>query len=543
MLLLVLDAPALVFNAAPQTPRPLAGCSHAGVCARPLLPRAKISLMPAGGPDEPGKDRAAGTGFMQPSVDDFLATGVGGVAEQDPVFGNFERINAKLIEASQNLRKEEMEYAEDSRKYRRTVYMHNEWLQHRSPNRFIKNMLTIGKSGVGSNLGAELGFITGVSFFVVLINMLLFQYQDLSGVVQEAPLRWLWLDGPWSLPAMPFTVMMPALSLLLVFRTNTGYARWNEARTLWGGVVNTCRNVARQANTFYPRTPEGSDLRDRMAGNTIAYCKALRNFLRGPADDDTFRAELYELADANLFTHAQADKCMEAKNRPMFCLSAMSANLRAANLDPMSQARVDQSIALLVDLTGACERIFKSPVPLVYTRHTSRFLIAFLILLPFGIWEATGKYWNHWVTIPATDVIAFFLLGIEEIGIQIEEPFSILPLEALCNGAIEATIDEMVTANNNDAFMFDGVVTPSAVAPPPAAVAAPAVAPPAVAPPAVAPPAVAAPVEFGGKGFGGGEATRDPAPTLIDPSDPKGKQQAIFKAESFADYLARREGA
>jgi len=49
------------------------------------------------------------------------------------------------------------------------------------------------------------------------------------------------------------------------------------------------------------------------------------------------------------------------------------------------------------------------------------------------------------------------------------------------------------------------------------------------------------PVMNGGKGFGGGEATRDPAPTEIDPNDPKGKQQAIHKAESFADYLARRK--
>jgi len=46
----------------------------------------------------------------------------------------------------------------------------------------------------------------------------------------------------------------------------------------------------------------------------------------------------------------------------------------------------------------------------------------------------------------------------------------------------------------------------------------------------------------GGKGFGGGEATRDPMPTAYDPNDPKGKQQAIHKAESFADYLARRQG-
>jgi hypothetical protein len=44
----------------------------------------------------------------------------------------------------------------------------------------------------------------------------------------------------------------------------------------------------------------------------------------------------------------------------------------------------------------------------------------------------------------------------------------------------------------------------------------------------------------GGKGFGGGEATRDPAPTSIDQNDPKGKQQAIHKAESFAEYLAKR---
>merc|ERR1719442_236750 len=72
--------------------------------------------------------------------------------------------------------------------------------------------------------------------------------------------------------------------------------------------------------------------------------------------------------------------------------------------------------------------------------------------------------------------------------------------------------------------------------------AAPAPAAPAAPPPAptYAPPAAPAPAAaHGGKGFGGGEATRDPEPTYIDPNDPKGKQQAIHKAESFADYLAR----
>lgn len=45
-----------------------------------------------------------------------------------------------------------------------------------------------------------------------------------------------------------------------------------------------------------------------------------------------------------------------------------------------------------------------------------------------------------------------------------------------------------------------------------------------------------------GKGFGGGEATRDPTPTHYDSNDPKGKQTAIFKAETYAEYIARRNG-
>ncbi len=45
----------------------------------------------------------------------------------------------------------------------------------------------------------------------------------------------------------------------------------------------------------------------------------------------------------------------------------------------------------------------------------------------------------------------------------------------------------------------------------------------------------------GGKGFGGGEATRDPTPTQLNPNDPRGKQCAIYKAETFAEYYARRQ--
>merc|ERR1719231_1071551 len=110
-------------------------------------------------------------------------------------------------------------------------------------------------------------------------------------------------------------------------------------------------------------------------------------------------------------TRELADAIMEAKNRPIFCLAAMSATLRKADIDPINSARIDSTISILVDLTGANERIFKSPIPLVYTRLTARFLSVFLVLLPLALWGQLGDSWNHWATIPAEFVIAFFLFG------------------------------------------------------------------------------------------------------------------------------------
>ena len=47
---------------------------------------------------------------------------------------------------------------------------------------------------------------------------------------------------------------------------------------------------------------------------------------------------------------------------------------------------------------------------------------------------------------------AIFLFGIEELGIQIEEPFGILPLEALCDGAIETVVADMKASCDKQHF-------------------------------------------------------------------------------------------
>lgn len=59
-------------------------------------------------------------------------------------------------------------------------------------------------------------------------------------------------------PTLPISLLAATLGILLGFRNNSGYDRWWEARTLWGGVVNQSRTFARQVLTFLPG-PEPAD--------------------------------------------------------------------------------------------------------------------------------------------------------------------------------------------------------------------------------------------------------------------------------------------
>ena len=49
------------------------------------------------------------------------------------------------------------------------------------------------------------------------------------------------------------TLLGFAISMLLVFRTNTAYDRWWEGRKLWGSLVNNSRNLALKIASFLPQ--------------------------------------------------------------------------------------------------------------------------------------------------------------------------------------------------------------------------------------------------------------------------------------------------
>ena len=103
-------------------------------------------------------------------------------------------------------------YGEGSRKYRRTVYTHNEWVKHRSSDRFIRNLSSVFNSGVYKSLAKEVLATTGVASFLIFWNALTGGYTDLSGVQHEAIIDFL---PTLTLPLTPFTLLSPSLGLLL----------------------------------------------------------------------------------------------------------------------------------------------------------------------------------------------------------------------------------------------------------------------------------------------------------------------------------------
>jgi hypothetical protein len=108
----------------------------------------------------------------------------------------------------------DISYGEESRKYRRTVYSHDDWRKHRNPDRFLYYIVSFLSSGVYKNVGREVAFTTVIAALVCLWNGLVGGFTDFDGVKHAAILSSNLLPL-LTLPLAPFTLSSPSLGLLL----------------------------------------------------------------------------------------------------------------------------------------------------------------------------------------------------------------------------------------------------------------------------------------------------------------------------------------
>jgi len=62
------------------------------------------------------------------------------------------------------------------------------------------------------------------------------------------------------------------------------------------------------------------------------------------------------------------------------------------------------------------------------------FVMIWLMLLPFGLWEGDGKQWYVLVIV---FFVALLLLGVDSVATQLEHPWKLIPMEAYLNSTIK----------------------------------------------------------------------------------------------------------
>lgn len=71
----------------------------------------------------------------------------------------------------------------------------------------------------------------------------------------------------------------------------------------------------------------------------------------------------------------------------------------------------ESKICCFHDGIGICEELMGIPIPLSYTRLTSRFLVLWHLTLPIILWDDC-----NWIVVPATFISAASLFCIEEVS-------------------------------------------------------------------------------------------------------------------------------
>jgi putative membrane protein len=227
-----------------------------------------------------------------------------------------------------------------------------------------------------------------------------------TAVVYSVVVVWIIKDATLELPRWIGDMAVVngiLLGVLLGFRNREAYERWWEARRLWGQLVNDGRNLCLKARALVGPA-EAAALRPLIPG----FAFALKNHLRGGG------RTLKDVPGFESDTAKPAHVPLHLAGRVYDVLAGWTAD----RISDVHFQTLDLHAKGLMDVSGACERIRFSPVPISYRallRHGTIFYLA------SAAWFLAGDY-GYW-TAAVVALLTYFLLGIEFTAEDVEEPF------------------------------------------------------------------------------------------------------------------------
>ena len=201
------------------------------------------------------------------------------------------------------------------------------------------------------------------------------------------------------------------MGLILVFRINAGYERWWEARKIWGEIVNKSRNLAIVIVSY----SQGQD-KQEMA-QIIKYIAAtpyvIKKYLRHTKDYQDIAHLLDSETEQSLLNAVHPTMQLSTK------IAAYLGKLRAnGHLNEFSFLKAESQREEIIDCQGACERILTTPMPFVMAIKSRRFILLFLLILPFALVNASVMLSPF-----ITALVAYTLFSLDQIGVELQNPF------------------------------------------------------------------------------------------------------------------------
>jgi len=210
-------------------------------------------------------------------------------------------------------------------------------------------------------------------------------------------------------PALPLSLIGSAIAVFLAFRNTTAYARWWEARTLWGAMVNSSRNFARELKMLLP--PGSDGIRAELVERHIAYVHALRLHLRKQSPWSELQQRLPAGELEQLHTIANVPNAILDRSAQIIG--------RLEGLDSMKLAALARTLGDFSNAQGGMERINNTPFPRQYATYPVVFTHGFCLLLPLGLVGSLGIY-----TPLGSTVAGFLFLALLQIGNDMQAPFA-----------------------------------------------------------------------------------------------------------------------
>jgi len=180
-------------------------------------------------------------------------------------------------------------------------------------------------------------------------------------------------------------------------------------------------------------TPTRPDVGLIMA-RYLAFCGwSLKATLRKHDDDtDMIDALFHSLpAEKEWLLNCPAKRPTAVVARLRYLLSNLAKDARhgGISIPPIALLRMEETLYDIEQVIGICNRMMTTPIPPTYTRHTSRVLVIYMCLLPIGLIGMDIPLFPAIITAISG---SYIMVGIDEIGLEVEMPFNLLPMQPMC---------------------------------------------------------------------------------------------------------------